>query len=174
MQQEQVNTSVLDKVKKLLALQSSTTSEAEAQNCAARIQEILFKHNLDMATVINHELQAKTDMIRQDCDLNPLSGKSDSDWVERLLHYLAITHLCMMVKTNDGSLKGLGTVLGRPDNVQIVYHLFDYLVPTIKRIASTTWASYNGYEKKNTFKRGFSRGCVGAIYHRLQAQQRSL
>ncbi len=162
--------SILDKIKKLIALQSGATTEAEAANCAARTQDLLLRYNLDMAQVESHQIKGKNPIIRVDMDLNPYSGKSDSDWVLRLINGLAMTNFCRVVHTQNGSLKGSAAIIGNEVNITVVREMFTYLVGTIKSLATRYWANYMGEEKKNAFKRGFYRGCVMTIRERLEAE----
>jgi hypothetical protein len=46
-----VSQSIIEKIRKLQALADRTTSEAEAVNAAARVQELLSKHNLEVGSI---------------------------------------------------------------------------------------------------------------------------
>lgn len=161
---------LIEKIQKLMALQSGATTEHEAANAAARIQEMLTKYNLEMHQIESHQSKKSDPIERTDLDLNPYSGKSDSDWVLRLLNAICRTNFCRLVEIKNGTLKGKGAIVGKVENATVAIMMLDYLVPEIKRLASQYWASYDGYEKKNAFKRGFYRGCVAVIRQRLFEQ----
>lgn len=160
---------ILDKIAKLLAKKQST-SEHEAQVCAEMVQNLLMKYNLEMVDVNDHIKKKESAVKRLNINLNPITTNNDGEWAMNLIFNLAEVHLCTAIKINDGTRKGAAAIIGKEPNITIVCHLFDYLVPIIKKLQLESWNNYRGAEKKGTYKRGFYQGCTWRIIQRLKAR----
>lgn len=166
---------ILEKIQKLLALQSSTSSEAEAQNCAARVQDLLTKYNLSLSMV--DELKPKDkrgeDYVDNHINMSAYVSKHESDWAHKLLQAIARTNYCDVILWRTATPINNMAIVGSIENVTVVKSLFDYLVPTVQRLGKESFRSYMGMEKRNAYLRGFYRGCGERIAIRLKEQFRA-
>lgn len=174
---QQVPQNIIDKLVSLMKLKNNEgASPAEAENAAMRIQEILLRYNLEMSQVedATHSKDAKHQINRDDFDLNNLQKKTESDWVEKLYRVIAKHNLCYAI--GDGTPKryrkhkydqGIITLVGKPHNIEITKYTVEVLLPMIRAAEKNAFNEYDGEEKRNTFKRGFFRGCVDGIDSKL-------
>jgi Protein of unknown function (DUF2786) len=159
---------VIDTIQKLLALRDGTSSQAEAESAAAKVQELLFKYNLDMAeveaTVPKEEKQIKREFFGTD------QGKNESSWIVQLYSSVAKYNFCTIVTHTfiRGRFKKVGVaVLGKQTNIEIVHYTVDWLVPRIRKMCAESWKEYWGHEKKGKYTRGYLMGCVSGIERKL-------
>jgi len=158
--------SLKKKIQKLLALQESAAkigSIEEAANATEKIRALLMKHNLDLYSI---QKEGKEEEIEQSM-LYPeeLSPKTEGDWVKYLTHVIARHNMCEAIGT--GRARGIMYIIGKPSNVEIVHYLIEQLINRIRPMGRKAFTEYNGFEKRNTFLRGYYRGAVKGIDYQL-------
>lgn len=129
---EQTQQSIVDKIKKLLALQSSP-NEAEAALAASRVQELLIKYQLDL-TVIREEERSATKRER-----TTLKRSAMYEWQRSLWATIARANFCFHWITEEYSGRKGGkvkrhTILGSTVNAITVQMLGEYLCDAIERL----------------------------------------
>lgn len=168
---------LLEKLKKLLSLQERAGTQAEAENAAAKIQEMCLKYNLDMQSVKDSANKEDNLIEKEEFDLNTTQGKSDGTWVVSLWKVLSVHNMCTIIKINNGTREGKVSVIGLPINIAFVQYAFDQLYSKIKTIEKIAWDEYQKAlpsEKRGTFRRGFYVGAVAGINHKLEQQKEAL
>lgn len=173
----QVTDSILEKVQKLQALAERAGSPEEAVNAMARISEILLKYNLDMATVANHKIVEKDDIIYERHNLNDYQTYHDGDYALNLIRGIAKFNFCRLIRniTSRREYKkdqNDFTIIGQRHNVQVVMYMYDYCINNLKILANEGWKVYDKRDTKikTVFTRHFFDGAVNAITMRLYVQ----
>jgi hypothetical protein len=156
---------IVDRVKKLLAL-STSTNPHEAALAAAKAQEILFRHNLSMAMVEAELAEGKASSYVKD----RFDSGGWMDWRRRLLAAVARNNFCRGVSYQGTRDVG---IVGEPHNVLVVKHLYAFLVRELMRQAELEAAAQPGLtaDDARSWKRSFYQGAVRTIAHRLTEQR---
>lgn len=145
-------------------------SQAEAENAAARIQEILLKYNLERSDIENGQ---KLNYVQREYWVKNYQSKTDGKFIQRLFSTIARYNLSTILISN---MRGTGIeykkilLFGTSDNLDIIEYLIDQLVPKIKQMKAKAWGDYHGHEKKNTFTRGYYQGVVWGIDDKLKSE----
>jgi hypothetical protein len=162
-------------IKNLLAL-SSSPNEHEAALAAQRIQEILLKHNLDLAEITAQE--EDSGYKRADVDLKV---KQNVIWRKVLINVVAINNFCRVLDWN-GTTKV--SIVGKQYNIEVVQYLYTYLDRAVTQVANAEWKKLAGSaskmqaptgEWKNPWNHAFCRGAVTRLSARLaEARKRAM
>lgn len=129
---------ILDKLRKVLAMTQSPV-EAEAQTAAEMLQRLLTQYNLDMAD-LEQRGAAKPAVGEQAHDL----GKAAFRWKLDLANVIADHYYCASLI--DWTAKTVRFV-GRPDNVESLKLLYNWLIEQIKAISASerkVWQEAHG------------------------------
>ena len=163
---------VIDTIQKLLRLRDGTNSQAEAESAAAKVQELLFKYNLDMAEVDATATQEER-LVGQEF-FETGERKNESTWIRILYNTVARYNFCKAVYFSGAYTENPHgvkiAVIGRAANVEVVHYTVEWLVPNIRRMADESFKTYTGSEKRGRFKRGFLIGCVEGVGNKLYAE----
>ncbi|QIG66070.1 unknown function [Ochrobactrum phage vB_OspP_OH] len=134
---KQVDSKIIERIKKLLALANNNPNEAEAAAAMAKAQELLEAYNLDAAVV------GARDNARKD---TKKKGGLYS-WQRKLWDAVAKLNFCYYV-----SIKGLARgssyehrLIGSHANVVATEMMAQYLQDTVERLAQK-WAKDNAYK----------------------------
>lgn len=163
-----MNEKIIDKIRKLAAL-SKSSNEHEAALAAARMQELLFKHNLDMSAIETKE--EESDYLRSDYQ----TGRDT--WRQVLMNVICVNNFCQAVKLRE---KGEVAIVGKPHNVEVVQFMYEYLNRELVRLADRGWERqqvmdiYEDGQKHSSrrWKNSFYWGANNIIAQRLKAQRR--
>lgn len=153
----------------LLITQHKSSTPGEIENASMKVQEMLLKYNLSLSDVQSRG--EKKSVGEKLFDLAGKQGRHDSDWVCSLVNVLAKNNLCRALYFPQHKRM---SVIGQDHNVEIVLYLTDQLIPRINQACKDAWVTYQpagGDEKRNTFRRGFLKGCVAGIASKLQQQK---
>ena len=162
---------VLGKLQKLMNLRDGAEavgSLAEAENASARIQQMLFKYNLDLDDVKNVDIQKRLDSVKiveEGVDLTDAFDKRETEWVPKLYVAVADNFLCKCFWYSTRV-----TIVGKPHNIAFVCYLCDQLIAKIRIAEKLSWKGYDGGEKRGTYRRGFYVGSVSGIYYKLKSE----
>ena len=158
---------VIARIRKLLAL-SRSSNPHEASLAAEKAQEIMFAHSLSMA-----EVEASTGAgAGWTSDEVKLGTMGSISWKRRLFTGVAGACFCQGLWYSS---EAVGIVVGRPHNVKLVTHLYQYLHRTIDRLADADWRRM-GSERwhATTWKLHFCAGAADMVTARLYRKRRSL
>lgn len=171
---EHIPDSLLEKIQKLLNLKDDKgASQGEIENATAMISALLMKYNLSMSQVEGHGKKKDPSITDNLFDLNGKQTRHEAGWVNTLFSVIARYNLCRTLnrkgtrgKDDMGQVRIIGTAM----NIELVYYIVLGLIDKIRAFCAEAWRRYEyqgGPEKRNTFKRGFYRGCVSGIFDRL-------
>lgn len=152
---------IIEQIKKLLALSDTSRGATieEAATAAAKVQTLLFKHNLTMA-----EVQAvNSDDDGYEMTTTALRGVG-REWRRTLLHVIAQANFCRSIGIIGAPWSKL---IGKPCNIEIVEYLYAYLV----REVWSCWKRRAKQFRKRSRAR-YCKGCVMAIAVTLEEQRR--
>lgn len=165
---DQINLSVILKIQALCALRDDKgATEAEAANAAEKVQYLLAKYNLDMATVLasGGKSDVGSERVRQSA-----TDRTVYKWRRDLMQRIGKVNFChvsirIVLQGNKDIFDGF-EIIGRQANVVATRVMFDYLTQTIERLARE-WATSQG---GNIFAKPailFREGCAERLMERL-------
>ena len=157
-----IDTTVLTKIKKLLAL-STSSNPNKAALAAAKAQELLMQHNLTMSQVETHGSES------QYCEAFVKTGSRV--WRRLLLTAIAQNNFCEVIY--DPRIKS-AALIGEPHNQEVVTYLHNYLVGQLEPMAATAYKLSLTTMHAKSWLDSFYVGAVNAIYERLVAQKNEM
>lgn len=172
MHKPEIDPKVLDKIQKLLNLKEGAEAVGslhEAENAASRLQELLFKHNLDLSNITFEKAQKRIKIIDDYFDLRDKFDKRESAWVPLLYGAIARNNLCRVGVGKDGI-----RIIGHEDNVQLVVYMAEQMIAKVRIAEKHAWDNYHGEEKRGTFRRGFFAGAASGINTRLRRDKENM
>jgi hypothetical protein len=155
-------TPVLTKIKKLLALATSSNPN-EAASAAAKAQALLMQHNLTMSQIETHGQASPY------CEAFVKTGSRV--WRQLLLVVLARNNFCEAIYDAATSQSIL---IGEPPNQEVVSYLYSYLVPQLEAMALTAYRLSGTTVHAKSWKDSFYIGALNSIKERLEAQRREM
>lgn len=181
---EQIPQNIIEKIQKLLNLKEGAEavgSLAEAENAAAKMQDLLMKWNLDLNQVKSASIAAKAKISIEEVfvDTSKKTKKSESFWVPRLYVGVARNNLCKVWWGGAGEF--YVNIIGHSHNIALVEYICDQLIDKIRIAEKFAWKDYykenegNSWsEKRGTFRRGFLEGASIGITKRLDAEYENM
>lgn len=157
-----INEGITERVKRLLALATSTNVE-EAASAWAKAQKLLIEHNLTL-----DQLQEKANNPLDKYHAVLVRHGNRERWRTFLLHVIAKHHLCTSV-ANTGT--STSCVIGTQTNTEVVVQMYTFIVTQVELIAARAYANTVMYQHPRTWKQGFYHGVVETLHTRLQAEQ---
>lgn len=161
---------IIDKIRRVLALTHST-NEGEAQNAMAKLQDMLVEHNLTIAEIESRGAKKKADIKRKEFDL----GKAAFKWKLDLASTIADHYFC--VPLVDSRTKTV-EFLGRPENVESLHMLYDWIMDQIKAISKTEREKHQRETGEHIdplrWQINFGQGAVNRLYYRLEDIRRQM
>lgn len=156
--------SIVDKVKALRRLsENPSATAAEAASAAARIQELMLKHQLTEEDLSDEEPIGE--------DSEPLyRGKSWRRWQSALSTGIAQVNACRCVKgvAADGAKRI--RIVGRPEDRANVRYLFEYVSRELNRLCRKHMASVGRMRPRNEAE-SYRIGFVEAVVARIKAMR---
>lgn len=146
---------IIDKVRKLLAKANGTENEAEAALFAAKAQELLAAHNIEM-----HELQEEQP---DEFTTERSEAKHDHRCWRSLHSSVAKLYFCLGYYCSVGG-QPVMFFSGRPHNIAVAKSVFGYLESTILRLATEHAKATRGGSKA---KWKFVIGCANGLSVRI-------
>lgn len=183
---------VIRKIQKLMAL-SRSSNPHEAAAAAAKAQELLLQHKIDMATVDgSQKVDVADPMARIDMPLG--DGSKAAAWKGTLASAVSEAYLCKTVwlrresvarRRPDGVVEWENlpvrlAFLGRKTDVEISIYMFGYLARQIDDLASLavkilkSEAQYGfcGAAYWKTWRNNFRYGAIETLRRRLMEEER--
>jgi hypothetical protein len=166
---------IVERIQKLYRLSERNNSTEEAASAAAKIQELCFKHNLELEAILAQSGDEKEPCVKFDY-LFPNTNNFDVAWKRVLLHAICETNFCLDVYYPKTVRMA---IIGQKQNYEVAVYEFDYLAKEIQRLAvdyCITQGFLNNKERKNYIK-GFCEGAMSSVCaklraaHQYQAQQ---
>lgn len=174
--------SLAEKIRKLLNLQKSAEkigSIEEANAAAAKIQELVTKHNIDLAQVDMSDPDAKKEELPLNHrKINWFATSIGGDWKLQILRALARYNFCSVL--NSGQAKFNAYIIGNDENIESVLYMYELVCEAFVRIGKMEFKKYQfdpyGYNKDlkavglDTFLRKFLKGCEIGLAIKLKEQ----
>ena len=139
--------SVIEKIQKLLALAGNNPNEHEAASAAAKAQEMLREHDLQMADV-DVTMDPRTAGITQTERETLRQRGKPGGWKWDLYRAVAATSDCWPMGYDHNAY-----MVGRKQDVEIASYLYDYLAREIERLqkafGDTRWAELRDWAREN-------------------------
>lgn len=200
MEKTQDINSILSRLKKLQRLYEGAkaiNSEAEAQNAAAKIQNLLTQYNLsmvDLEAAVDDE--PKTNVTEEKLD-DSWQRKCGGFWDQLLLYGICKYNFCYVIvssqythRTNrNGKMvfenRHKYIVIGEPQNIEVVKWLFNVLAGQLYRLALKRYEEYReddrqavmrlfvGEKKmhRGTFLRSYLAGAAKGVQDKLREER---
>lgn len=151
---------LIEKVKKLLRLAGNNPSAAEAELAAAKAQELILRHKLDMATADDSE--ARIYGIYENEPLAHNIGSVGACWRQQLAYVLTRHNTCYAIKVGRDI-----RLIGTRRNVATVRWLYNNVASQIESITAVACQG-RGFVYRNNFRMGI----VAGITERLRKMER--
>lgn len=167
-------TKIVARIQKLLSLATSDNVN-EAENAAAKAQDLLIKYNVEQAELDSH-IDSKSEKVIE----TRTQGKakySKIAWYNSLAWRVGKANLCEVIQSGSGLIW-----IGKPTNIEIAQYIFDNLVSDLTRICEAEWESAHNTElilkalgklyqvtHGKTWKNNFYHGANQSISQRLNA-----
>jgi hypothetical protein len=152
-------TPVLEKIKKLLAL-STSSNPHEAALATAKAQELLAQYNVELS-------QIQTSEPASSYEQTALSTGSRV-WRRQLLGVIARHNFCDTVYDPEEKQTLL---IGERHNSEVVQYLYTYLVRLLESMATEAYRQSTSHLPAITWKDSFYAGALRSINQRLREQQ---
>lgn len=162
-------TKIIQRIQKLLALadEDGGGTEAERDNAMRRAQELMFKHDLDMASI---EGTADIKFVEGDMTFT----QERDHWRGRLFYHIgqALGAKGFQTKYSRGHMRMV--LVGQPDTVRFAEILTDWIIPQLTReceVALVKAKQDDPGTHARTFRNAFYDHATARISDRLEAQQ---
>ncbi len=159
-----MNETILERIRKLLALAADKTNPHEAESAAALANRLMLKHSVTKERVDAH---ISGDELRNYGHAVHTTGKFAS-WEVSLLGYIAVANLCQIIKIGRDDFD----IVGHNDNVAVTIAMQGWLRGEIHRLAQEGYKRGDEHSDYGTmdphkFHTSFKHGAVAAIGSRL-------
>ena len=157
-------TKILDRVKKLLAL-STSSNVNEAATAAAAAQRLMLEHKLTEADVSDTQ-------AGQMFELSMGAAGFATRWKFVLVTAVARSFFCEAIGLRVGRRRKV-RIVGSREDVEIASQVFKYLFREINGLAQAegvrvAWEEYRGFVGPHEYLDSFRRGAVVAVIEKLR------
>jgi hypothetical protein len=162
--------SILSRIKKLQALTTDRgATPEEAAAAAAKVQALLFEHNLEQADVDMSGPEEKAEAYEDVSYTHESAKQTTINWRRKLLHRIAKHNFCDTCFTSGTRRQ---YITGKRSNVDVVIYLYESVARQIEEMAERAAKAQPGDERK-VFKRNFALGAVSTVALRLYEQRKA-
>lgn len=194
--------SIISKIQKLVAKAESAKEVGNIEEAAAfsaKVNELLTRHNLAISDIDTDDVDEVTGVRIDDLGLTTKAGK----WTISLLSVIAEHNYCSTIYHQSRRIKGFRvktestasvTIIGRPDNVEVVKYLYSVLKRQFESMCKSEWNAYlrtaknrisetfnisvkdvqlkryTGVTKRPTYIKSFMLGAVHGVNKKLTEQ----
>jgi hypothetical protein len=159
-------TSIIDKIKKLLALANSC-NEHEAALAAAHVQRLLAAHNLAMADITATDRPEKADRFETDV------ARNLPKWIRLLSAGVSSAFDCQAI---HHPATGKMTFIGVGADVQVAAYTFTYLDRTVRKLCAGYLKQHVGTtiagRQRELIRLSYYLGAVSTITRQLRDQKK--
>lgn len=149
-----MNSTILDRVKKLMSKAKSTDSIAEADALMSKATELLRAHNLEFS-----------DVDQQENTIGEMDINGSRGWALSLYVSIAKPNMVSVVKCNKKGLR----LVGKSSNIETVKFMFEFYKNAIEKLAEMSWQQQlgNNHIAKRSYKNDFMKGAVAGVGNKL-------
>ena len=160
---------LIERIKKLYNLSTRNSSTAEAAAAAAKIQELCFQNELDLAKILEQGTDPAIPYVKYDFILpDTLAFDVNVNWKKLLCWGVAKANFCSGV-----SIPGTArmAIIGQKHNYEVVCYTYEYLAREICRLAVEHCVAQAFLDKKDrkNYIAGFCEGAATEVYRALCA-----
>jgi len=176
---ENISQDIINRIHKLLNLKEGAEavgSFAEAENAAAKLQNLLMKYNLDLQEVRKAKQEERFEMHDDWIYMGHKADKRESTWVTLLCAAIARNSMCR-VSVHDWHIH----IIGEKSNVQLILYICDQMIEKVRIAEKLAWKIHDASdepewkkEKRGTFRRGFYQGACHGIDARLRREREEM
>lgn len=172
---------VLDKLKKMYRHAKSAEaigSEAEAQAFAAKVQELLSRHKIDMSEVEYQKLDETDPILWRYVDFDSANVPIRTrrvEWQENIADVVCQAYFCKLVLASKGS--GLHFV-GRGSDAEAAEQVFLYLIRVASNLADKAYVRFffearaaGNVRLARGFRASYLRGFAGRLTERFSEER---
>ena len=155
---------IKSKLQKLISKRDSAEqigNLAEAQAFAAKVSELLLKHNLQEFQ-LQPDKHADQTRIKIDAFV-----KTEAGFGGDLLAIIAQHNMCICV-THRTATTPYYSIIGDELSAQVIEFTWEYLYSNAKQLAKAAYKESGSTQNRNTFLRSYYKGFLAAIYQRLK------
>jgi uncharacterized protein DUF2786 len=158
---------IVERIKKLYNLAERNASTEEAAAAAAKIQELCFKHNLELDAVLAQSGEKPEPYVRFDY-LLPNTTRFDVGWKRTLFNAVCKANFCKSIYFASTVKMA---VIGQRQNFDVAVYEFDYLLTELRRlgIESCQRQGFLNNRDKRRYIQGFNEGATATLYKKLTA-----
>lgn len=166
-----IDETILDKIRKVQGyLQSDNPNEAAV--AAAKLSELLMKHNLSLADIPEKE-RPKDPFVNVASDTET---QRLAEWRVDLAHAIAKANLCRIV-ISGSHLQWLG----RQSNIEVAQYIYETCASDLQRICDTLWYAIFDLTKDlpsserihgRTWKKQFMHGAAAGVADKLREERK--
>lgn len=180
METNQIDNTILEKIKKLMRLKESAEkvgSLAEAQNAAAKMQNLLTKYNIEIHSISTEEEQKSR--IDQSDKLDFKCTKTGGKWKLNLLDVICRYNFCKMIFVNNRYSKTM-TIIGDKNNIEVVVFIYNFLTLNLFSLAELRWKEYQKVNViqnssfRYTFLRNYLQGAIEGLESKFRKEKREM
>lgn len=168
---------IVELVRKLFAKADSAAeigSTEEAAAFAAKANELLLRHRLEMTDLELQDEQDHDPMGRDDL-LSAAWGGVQQKWSSRLASAVANTHFCRLIFDGAGRRwRARAVLLGRASDRAIALATLQMLHQQAKRLEKQAYETSDRTVSRATFRTSFLLGFTNAVYRRLNERRGTL
>lgn len=180
-----VEDTIIQKIKKLIALSKRNTNENEAASAAAKVQELLLQYNLSMSQVESKDYE-KREHVKH--EYRSIFQQNRINWKIDLANTVARANLCNILTSGARLIW-----IGKPSNIEVSEFLFTTLAHDLEDICDKRWADIQKlrtlekvhgttlfqdhslrYVHGKTWKNSFYYGAIATINQRLNETKKNL
>ncbi|MBW9280371.1 DUF2786 domain-containing protein [Bacteroides fragilis] len=168
-QENDIPDKILERIRKLIRLKESTTSEGEAKAAATHVNRLLKEYNLSLLDVNEKRPEAVFE-IRESGAIS-YKDAFGNYWKRDLLRVLCEYNYCRMLRY-QGSTNML--IVGTQENIAAVTVLYDYLRTAFRRLADKRHMEYvstkRGYYRTEKYRKKYIRSYLEGVTPGLRGQ----
>ena len=161
-QENDIPDKILERIRKLIRLKESTTSEGEAKAAATHVKRLLKEYNLSLLDV--NEKRPETVFEIRESGAISYKDSFGNYWKRDLLRVLCEYNYCRMLRYR-GTTDML--IVGTQENIAAVTVLYDYLRTTFRRLADKRHMEYvsikRGYYRTEKYRKEYIRSYLEGV-----------
>lgn len=159
---QQIDNSIIDKIRKLRALADTArgATEDEAMAAQQKMFELLAKHNLSLGELPTEEVSASDPVYGE------MGERVNQTWKRTIGYGVAQLNFCKYLLWG-----GKPQIIGTRANIAATKTMTEYLCTTVERLANQAASRVESYQRR-VYRNSFSQGCASRLYSRLKELER--
>lgn len=174
----------LDLIQKLHNLATNKgATEAEAENALARMQALLFRHNLSIEDVKMTPEKRQAGLTDVSTNIDSVTSQrftkfssrpNEREWITSLASSIARYNFGRIMVSEDRTEIWF---VGTPENIEAIKEIWAFAVEQVMNLSGEAYKVFRkegGKTDPRQYKRNFSNGCVARLHQRLREEWEKL